>query len=845
MTDLNDIWRRHAATVGVLSERPDFRLDPAFYAAQARIPVAQAQSHRAASHADLPGTLYAQLRRTTPQIDVVLAELITDSELRAAIDANTEGARELAFELINLGAPVDERISDFSTRAYLDYYPDIAQAPINPLHHYLAYGVAEGRRNLSDLRRNQHKGAIPYDADRPTCLIVTHEMSRTGAPIVGRDLAREAALTHNVIIACLRDGELFDDFCATACEVVITAKPQQEFRFFQGEIFNRIDFAILNSVETFQFIAPLVASDIPFAAYLHEYADYTFPAYKSTFMGLFSDLLIFSSDHVRDSWAGRLSDVNFDTERDSVIIPQRPILREDVSSKQIADARRHLSEMIGRDLSNNRLVCGAGLLQWRKGTDLFAMAAQIARHRDPDCVFLWIGDGLNAEDTSFGTWMSYHLRQIRANDPEGNLFFLPAGPAYLDVMTGSDAMFLSSRLDPLPNVVFDAVRLGCPVVLFEGGSGFGDARYVDQGTFVPVEYSNPAAAVDAILALPRKTAVAAEPVPEEGSLFGRLAEALKDRLAAQDYFVRGESDFDLPILFSNEDRDRPLRIREREKMLRYRRRSVWRDLNQAREALATSENWVHKACRITRYRAAEDDQLPPFSVHIHAYYTDELAEDLATRSLLRLARRIVVTTDTASKAAEIEAIMAAQGMQAEIVLMPNRGRDILPFLNLFTPEGAANDDEIWCHIHQKKSVASTTGGDIWRRFLLRILLGEGDEISSALSLMAQPSTGLVAPFEPHHVSWTQSRDLLPQFAHNLPGPLPDSPLVFPVGNMFWTRASVVRAMRDLFGPDYQWPNEPIANDGTEYHLIERLWPAMAAQCGLDAVFIHKPDEKRV
>lgn len=412
-------------------------------------------------------------------------------------------------------------------------------------------------------------------------------------------------------------------------------------------------------------------------------------------------------------------------------------------------------------------------------------------------------------------------------------------------MTGSDAMFLSSRLDPLPNVVFDAVRLGCQVVLFEGGSGFGDARYVDQGTFVPVEYSNPAAAVDAILALPRKTAVAAEPVPEEGSLFGRLAEALKDRLAAQDYFVRGESDFDLPVLFSNEDRDRPLRIREREKMLRYRRRSVWRDLNQAREALATSENWVHKACRITLYRAAEDDQLPPFSVHIHAYYTDDLAEDLATRSLLRLARRIVVTTDTASKAAEIEAIMAAQGMQAEIVLMPNRGRDILPFLNLFAPEGAANDDEIWCHIHQKKSVASTTGGDIWRRFLLRILLGEGDEISSALSMIAQPNTGLVAPFEPHHVSWTQSRDLLPQFARKLPGPLPDSPLVFPVGNMFWTRASVVRAMRDLFGPDYQWPNEPIANDGTEYHLIERLWPAMAAQCGLDAVFIHKPDEKRV
>ena len=111
--------------------------------------------------------------------------------------------------------------------------------------------------------------------------------------------------------------------------------------------------------------------------------------------------------------------------------------------------------------------------------------------------------------------------------------------------------------------------------------------------------------------------------------------------------------------------------------------------------------------------------------------------------------------------------------------------------------------------------------------------------------IADPGVGLVAPFDPHHVPWNASRALLPRFENRLPGPLPKNPLVFPVGNMFWIRRSVVEAMNALFGPDYPWPNEPIANDGTEFHLIERLWPALAASCGLDAVFLHKLDERRV
>ncbi len=855
MPELDKLWTKYAGSAGILERRQSFRFDPDFYGARhttlPRDPAELERHYREyGAAAGYTRNYYHEVRNYDPRIDAVLADLVIEPRLHEMIRSGERECHELAFELIHLGDPVDAEISNFSMKAYIELNPDIGKGRLDPLMHYLCHGVREtGRRSLRDIRESHHSGQRPFAADLPTCLIAVHEMSRTGAPVVGLDLVREAARTHNVIVAALRGGPLLEAFRELACDVVIVDQPHKQFPYLTGPAFERVDFAILNSVGSYPFVTMLVAREIPFVSYVHEYADYTFPVYDGSHPALFADLLVFSSDHVRASWEGRLQDFNFDIDRDSMVLPQRPLVNGSMPTAQVASARTRLSRQVGRDLTDVRLICGAGHLQWRKGTDIFAMTAQICRNRDPDTVFLWIGDGLNAEDLSFGVWMDYHLRQIGANRPDSNLFLLPAGPAYPDVLAASDAMFLSSRIDPLPNVVFDALANGCHVVLFDGGTGFGDAVYRNCNAFKTVEYANPEAASVALLSLPRKTAVSPADgesrVAQSPVLFERLRQDLHDRLASQRYFVRGESEIDLPILFTTQPGDRELRIREREKLMRYRRRMVWRNVAEAKMALATSGNWIHRQCRLAPYAAAQESAVPSFALHVHGFYTDDLAADAKARRAYRLAQRIVITTDTEKKADEIDRIMRAEGLKPNILLVPNRGRDILPFMELFAPGGAAGKDEVWCHIHQKRSVGSTRPGDVWRRFLLRILLGNDKEISEAITRIGDPGVGLVAPFEPHHVGWNASRSLLPRFADRLAGPLPVNPLVFPVGNMFWVRRPVVEAMNALFGPDYPWPNEPIANDGTEFHLIERLWPAMAAQCGLEAVFLHKLDEQRV
>lgn len=852
-----DLWKALAGRVGITINRPDFRFDPSFYA-RTYPDLALDDSTVLQDHFDNYGRLegrhatsYSQLRQEAPYIDTALAELIIDPALKALVEKGHPDALHLAFELIQLGAPIDSNISNFSMQAYLEWHPDIAKAGMNPLMHYLRFGTIEGgRRTLADLRKGLHTGQQQFCPELPTVMICLHEMSQTDTPAVGLDLVRQAGQTHNVAVATLRGGALLDQFLPLCCSVLITENPLREMPYVPAEVFGQIDYAILNSVECALFIHPLVAQDIPFAAYIHEYADCTFPPWKSAYTAAFANLLVFSAEHVRESWQGRLADVTFDTANDSTIMPHRPLIEGQVTEIRRIEARRTLGKALGRDLTNARIICGAGHVQWRKGTDIFVQAAQACSDIDSETVFVWIGDGRNHQDMGFGAWFDYHLRQVGANRKDSNLFFLPAGALYLDVVDAADAMFLSSRLDPLPNAVFDAVQRGCQVVCFEGATGFADARYHGSDRIIRAPYADPAAAMGALLALPRKTCVQEEtsaPPIKGPSLFDRIRGALQDRLARQRNFVLGESAFDIPLLFTKSDSDRPLRQREREKLFSYGRRLLWRDVDDARATLTGSDNWVHKRTRLEDYGslAADDLQVPEYAIHIHAFYIDNLPADLRDHAAYARASRILVTTDTETKATAIRQMGVDQGLKIETHLVPNQGRDILPFLRLFGREGLAGENRIWCHLHQKKSVQTTSHGDVWRRFLHRILLGDRNTLSSAIQRIAQPGVGLVAPFEPHFVPWDDSRRLLPNIADRFPGPMPDNPLLFPVGNMFWTHAEVARDILNLFGEDHAWPNEPIPTDGTEYHLIERLWPAIAARMKLDSVFLHKEDEERV
>ncbi|WP_226584052.1 rhamnan synthesis F family protein [Acuticoccus sediminis] len=913
--DLAAIWREFAGAPG--ARRPDFRFDPDFYghryADVAGEPDPAARARHFADVGEAEGrnpTLYRETAGDFPHLDEVVAYLVRDPRLKAAIAGGVPGAAELTFELMALGDPVDRQVADFSVQHYRTVSPDLATAPDIALFlHYVKFGHREGRPVLARLRRNVTEGARAFDPARRTVIVATHEFSATGAPMVALDLARRAADTFNVVVLGLRraSGELVERFAEVAVAVAVTERPFEEWAYLDPGPLDHADFAVLNSVECFPLVKALVAREVPFVSYVHEFTNYTLPAYKCVVTALYAERVLFSSETVRRSWAGVLADAGFDIDRDSAIVPQDVLVPAAVPEDEYRAARSRLEGLIGTAIGDRRVVYGAGQVHWRKGTDIFAMLAAGARRTDPDTIFVWIGDGLDHEDFHVGVWVEKHLADGGVNDPAGNLFFLPAGPYYRDVCRAADVLFLSSRLDPLPNVVFDAARFGCGVVLFAGASGFDDARYLAEPIMWRVPFGDLAAAAGTIAAIPVKTlkdgafAVRPDAAPEgtagaasgdmSGTPSGRAAGAAPEAAAVFDRIVgdlgarlaasappAGDGAYDVGILYGPSDPP-GLRARERRTVWRHGRRAVWQSRAEAEGAVAASGNWVHRTLRIAPYREMLPAGLPPYRIHVHAYYTDAFAGDLSRHAAYRHAERVVATTDTEEKADGLEAAGRAAGVAVEARLVPNRGRDVLPFLALFDGggDGTGDDNDIWCHVHLKRSVGlgPTSPGEVWRAFLMRILLGGPERLSSALALVRRPEIGLVTAFDPYILGWTGSRRLLAALQARMDrgdgerwdgapadgGPagmdraaldragmdrtLPDHPLLFPMGNMFWAKTGTVRAMKRLFGPDYPWPGEPLPGDGTVFHLIERLWPAAAALSGRDSVFLDKPDEPRV
>lgn len=850
--DVTGIWAALLADrPDLLQARPDPRFDAGFYHAaypEVRAAEMDAEEHFR-RHGEAEGRYpnrYRRLRHLRPGLDAMIGELVEDPGLARAVAEGREGAAELVFEAIALGDGIDARLSGFDAEHYNRLYPEVAEAGIPAIEHYVLHGHGENRRTLGHARRDLHQGLRAADPALPVCMIAVHDMSLSGAPIVGLDLAEAAAAGHNVIVVALRGGPLLERFRRQAVAVFVTDRLHEEFDLALSRLPGPPDFAVLNSVETFPFVAALVARDIPFAAYLHEYPEYTRPAYKAQGMTLFADLLVYSSHTVRAAWAPLHLDAGFDIAGDSLVLPQRALRTGRPDEAARAAARKRVAAAIGRDLGDARLVIGAGHAHWRKGTDLFVMAAQMCRGRDPETVFVWIGDGLNHEDAGFGVWLDKHMTAASAGDPEGDLFFLPAGEIYGELMRGADMLFLPSRLDPLPNVVFDAAAAGARTVLFSGATGFDDALYAGHPALVAVDYGDLGAACRAILA-PAAPLAADEPSRQDAprpAIFAAIADALRARKAPGRADAGEDGGYDLSRLFRAGPREAASRRRERRKTWRLKRRFVWRSRAEAEAALAASDNWLHRSIRIAGHAPLAAETAPEFALHLHAYFIDDLDREIGRRAAFARARRIVVTTDTGTKARRIEAIMRARGLRAEVLCVPNRGRDILPFLQLFAPGGPGGEHAIWAHVHQKRSAGWGRAGAVWRDFLMTILLGDDRTLSSALDEIARAGAGLVAPFDPMIGGWGGARRLLGSVAPGLPGDLPENPLLFPAGNMFWVRRGVAETMAGLFGPDYPWPNEPIADDGTVYHLIERLWPAVAATAGLGSVFVDKPGLRR-
>ncbi|WP_018390082.1 rhamnan synthesis F family protein [Ancylobacter sp. FA202] len=232
------------------------------------------------------------------------------------------------------------------------------------------------------------------------------------------------------------------------------------------------------------------------------------------------------------------------------------------------------------------------------------------------------------------------------------------------------------------------------------------------------------------------------------------------------------------------------------------------------------------------------------ALHGHFFYPDLLPELLDRLEVNASRPDLFLTTDTPAKADEMRAMTAGYAGAVQIDVVPNLGRDIGPFLTGLRDALAGGGYDVFFHVHGKKTKGRRRAiGDPWRQFLWENLIGGAHPMLDTVlaRLEVSPEVGLVHPEDSHLVNWARNDRIVQELREDLGLTEPLGTYVdFPVGNMFAVRPAALRSFLALGLEWEDYPAEPIPDDGTLMHGLERLLPMAVRQAGFSTLAVRVP-----
>lgn len=148
------------------------------------------------------------------------------------------------------------------------------------------------------------------------------------------------------------------------------------------------------------------------------------------------------------------------------------------------------------NIPQEALVVGAsGTMSWRKGADLFVQLARAVNQRQLNTPvhFVWVGGENN------GIYFNELIHDVRHAGLEQYVHFTGVQPNPLDYFRVFNVFTLLSREDPFPLVLLEAASIGKPIVCFDNSGGAPEFVEDDCGFVVP--YLDIEAMADKVVAL--------------------------------------------------------------------------------------------------------------------------------------------------------------------------------------------------------------------------------------------------------------------------------------------------------------------------------------------------------
>ena len=296
-------------------------------------------------------------------------------------------------------------------------------------------------------------------------VLVSHDLTKTGAPILVCNIARSLIDRGEQVIVLAQNGGILlhmlqqDKIPVFVLTDLFEKKSLKQSKRDIFSTFIRAFYQIgysrvlLNTIISGNIAKIFKTEGFKIITLIHEMRTsiehYNFGRYGED-IRLYSDAVVFPAECVKKDFESLYGETS-----NAYIYPQGYFQKENAD---------RASEI----LVSEKYILGLGTFSLRKGTDLFCSAAiEILKRGIRDYQFVWIGD---YEDTELYYWLKL---QIQKAGFEKYFIFIPLLPenSYNSMVKSASAFWLTSREDPFPNVMIDAVFNKVPVFAFLHAGG--------------------------------------------------------------------------------------------------------------------------------------------------------------------------------------------------------------------------------------------------------------------------------------------------------------------------------------------------------------------------------------
>lgn len=229
---------------------------------------------------------------------------------------------------------------------------------------------------------------------------------------------------------------------------------------------------------------------------------------------------------------------------------------------------------------------------------------------------------------------------------------------------------------------------------------------------------------------------------------------------------------------------------------------------------------------------------------MHLYFEDLLEESYHYASSMPKEADLYITTGSERMKELIEKKFADIPCHAlHVILIENRGRDVSALL--VASKDFIMDYDYVCFAHDKKvaQLKPMTKGAGWSYKCYENILKSQDFVNNVIDLFEEnPRLGMLTTSPPNHgdyfptlgMEWAGNYKGVKKLAEKLGLEVPinkNLPPIAPLGSIFWFRP---KAMKKMYAQDWQYtdfPEEPLKNDGSISHSIERIHSFVVQDAG--------------